>query len=354
MLRSHFSCAALGLLINDAEACIALFAHWRWSSQGFVCPHCESRRASRIRTRPSWRCLACNRQTRLTAGTAIHGSHVSLPHWIYAIFTVAQRKTSISAKRLVHDLGVGYTTAWSMLQRIRRFLAEKPLAQLRRGLVEVASFTVHEIDARPHPHTEDACPTSDTNRVFIGIERLGKGDELRHLRFGRLRVAAVTSAVPVSTFVSLHAPAAVRVEQFLKPITGVVFHNLVASLRGTFHGVSRKHLPAYVREYVFRFNRRRRPDILPTFLGRRLARGAPLARAALRTTPPDVDPPMRVIADEAPLETITTLADEENATYDATLAALDELRKLHPKADPRTIVKMAMERCKPRADDDES
>ncbi len=37
----------------------------------------------------------------------------------------------------------------------------------------------------------------------------------------------------------------------------IVFGNLKAFLNGTYHGVSSKHLQAYLNEYVFRFNRRR-------------------------------------------------------------------------------------------------
>lgn len=43
------------------------------------------------------------------------------------------------------------------------------------------------------------------------------------------------------------------------PLAHLVFSNLKAWLLGTFHGVSRKHLQAYLNEYVFRFNRRRTP-----------------------------------------------------------------------------------------------
>ncbi|MBF0382395.1 MAG: transposase, partial [Magnetococcales bacterium] len=36
----------------------------------------------------------------------------------------------------------------------------------------------------------------------------------------------------------------------------IAFSNLKTWLLGTHHGVSQKHLPAYLNEYVFRFNRR--------------------------------------------------------------------------------------------------
>jgi transposase-like protein len=40
------------------------------------------------------------------------------------------------------------------------------------------------------------------------------------------------------------------------PMVHLVFSNLKAWLGGTHHGVSSKHLPAYLNEFVFRFNRR--------------------------------------------------------------------------------------------------
>ena len=228
----------------------------------------------------------------MTAGTALHGSHLPLRHWVYAIFLVAQRKCSISAMQLQRDLCIGYTAAWFMLQRIRRFLAERPLSRLHRGHVEISAVRLNDIDARSHPHTEDACPTSDINKIVIGIERRTRAG-LPRLRFGRLRALAIPASMPMSTLVELHVAKSARVSVLPKPIGRVILKNFSDCLRGTFHGVSRKHLPAYLQEHVFRFNRRRRLDLLPSFVGRRLACGGPLQRAALRTTPPGVDLPVR-------------------------------------------------------------
>jgi transposase-like protein len=41
------------------------------------------------------------------------------------------------------------------------------------------------------------------------------------------------------------------------PWAHTIFSNLKTWLRGTFHGVSRKHLDRYLEEFVYRFNRRR-------------------------------------------------------------------------------------------------
>lgn len=45
----------------------------------------------------------------------------------------------------------------------------------------------------------------------------------------------------------------------LLPRVHRTFSNLKTWLKGTHHGVSGKHLPHYVDEFVFRFNRRRAP-----------------------------------------------------------------------------------------------
>lgn len=53
------------------------------------------------------------------------------------------------------------------------------------------------------------------------------------------------------------------------PIIHVLFSNLKTWLNGTYHGVSAKHLPRYVGEWTYRFNRRQRIDDLADFVRRR-------------------------------------------------------------------------------------
>jgi len=55
-----------------------------------------------------------------------------------------------------------------------------------------------------------------------------------------------------------------------------VFGNLKTWLRGTFHGVSRKHMSAYLAEFSYRFDRRWREEELFGFVLRRAARAVPL------------------------------------------------------------------------------
>ena len=45
------------------------------------------------------------------------------------------------------------------------------------------------------------------------------------------------------------------------------FSNLKTGLKGTHHGVNSKHLPHYINEFVFRFNRRRMLAAFQSLLG---------------------------------------------------------------------------------------
>ncbi len=57
--------------------------------------------------------------------------------------------------------------------------------------------------------------------------------------------------------------------EFFPTIIHTLFSNIKAWLVGTHHGVSAKHLPRYLREWSYRFNRRNLPDGLDGYLIRR-------------------------------------------------------------------------------------
>jgi len=60
-----------------------------------------------------------------------------------------------------------------------------------------------------------------------------------------------------------------------------VFGNLKTWLRGTFHGVSRKHMPGYLAEFTDRFDRRWREEEFFGFVLSRAAHGEPLPYSRL-------------------------------------------------------------------------
>ena len=67
------------------------------------------------------------------------------------------------------------------------------------------------------------------------------------------------------------------------PIIHTLFSNIKAWLVGTHHGVSAKHLPRYLREWSYRFNRRNLPGGLDGYLIRRAVECATITYDQLKT-----------------------------------------------------------------------
>jgi hypothetical protein len=65
------------------------------------------------------------------------------------------------------------------------------------------------------------------------------------------------------------------------PIIRKLFSNIKVWINGTHHGVSTKHLPRYLREWSYRFNRRGRIVELDMFLLRRAMGRATITYAEL-------------------------------------------------------------------------
>ena len=66
------------------------------------------------------------------------------------------------------------------------------------------------------------------------------------------------------------------------PIIHTLFSNIKAWLVGTHHGVSTEHLPRYLREWSYRFNRRNLPDGLDRYLLRRAVECATITYGQLK------------------------------------------------------------------------
>ena len=79
-------------------------------AQGFVCPRCESREASRFvrGTLPYWQCALCRHQTSLVAGTVFEATKLALVRWFLPMLWLTQAKNNVSALELKRQLGVNY------------------------------------------------------------------------------------------------------------------------------------------------------------------------------------------------------------------------------------------------------
>src|SRR4051794_13648354 len=105
----------------DEAACARWLLERRWPD-GFRCPACGHDKGWELaRERLTLQCAACERQVSVTAGTVLHGSHLSLRTWFLAAWLMATHANGISARRLWRQLGLGsYKAAWLLVRKLRR------------------------------------------------------------------------------------------------------------------------------------------------------------------------------------------------------------------------------------------
>lgn len=261
----------------DDEACIEYLGRLRWPD-GFECPRCGCGSSWRTGKR-LWMCAECGLKTSTTAGTIFHRSHSPLSTWFAAVWFVTSQKNGVSALGLQQALGFGsYETAWAWLHKLRRAMV-RPDRERLAGIVEVdQSF----LGGRS---TGKLGPSSTKVPIMIAVER----DD--HERIGRIRldVADAPGSLELVDFAcevvqpgsTVRTDGAAMFRRLAKKgytheatpgtknswpvedrdavMPGV---HLVSSLlkrwtAGTLHyRISGKHLPYYLDEYTFRFNRR--------------------------------------------------------------------------------------------------
>ena len=302
--------AAFAARFGTEEQCIAHLAGLRWPG-GFVCGGCGGREAWRLKTRPRvYECRACHRQESVTAGTVLHRTRTGPSKWFLAAYLMARDKRGVSAKFLQRELEVAYQTAWTMAHKLRHGLSEDPARPLH-GLLEADETFIGGRRDPTSPGRSTKSP--DKSLVVAAIEKVSapKNENGKHghaakrqhgLFAGGARIAVLSAATGAELGAFLkanvaahshlltdgfagyrgrdaalgehlkHTPvvqgAAANAGEFF-PIVHRLFSNVKAWLVGTHHGVSAKHLPRYLREWCYRFNRRNLAVGLDGYLIRR-------------------------------------------------------------------------------------
>ena len=282
--RSHHmkqvpdSLLAFQHMFPDDDACAAWLIEMRWPD-GFVCPACGHEKGWALRRKAhTFECAGCRRQTSVTAGTILHASKLPLTVWFWAAYLMATHSNGISALQLQKQLGIGsYRSAWLLAHKLRASMVA-PERNPLSGLVEIDEASL-PFRTKDEPPTGGQGRSHDGKMLIVGAIELGDGNIP-----GRLRLAEISSygAADLGHFVETAADpdaiaktdgwsgyAAVPADRHNVHVVGKtaahlvlpwihqVFSNLKGWARGVYHGLRRKHLQAYLDEFVFRFNRRK-------------------------------------------------------------------------------------------------
>jgi transposase-like protein len=235
----------------DDDVCADWVQRRRWPD-GFVCPCCHARKGWKLETKPwTFECARCGKQTSVTAGTILHGTHLPLRTW--------------------------YKAAWLLLHKLRKSMVDPdrdPLA----GMVEVDETSI-AFRTKDDPVAGGQGCGHDGKILIVGaVESIEGG------RAGRIRLSligdycgktlkdfiaantALGSTILTDGFSSYpgmnerhHMPKVVgtMAAHVLLPWIHRVFSNLKRLGLGVYHGFRKAHIQAYLDEFVFRWNRRR-------------------------------------------------------------------------------------------------
>jgi len=259
--------------------CLDYLEWLRWPA-GFLCPACGHAEGWRLGD-GRFKCAECGGRTSVTAGTIFDRTRTPLTVWFNACWLFASGKDGISALSLKRTLEIGsYQTAWMMLHRLRSVLV-RPGRERLAGTVEVdetyiggkepglsggrakgkkvlTGIAVEILEpkgwgrcriapladasaASLHPFiTENIEPgttvVTDGWQGYRGLEKLGYKHEPRSQRAARARGEDPSKLLP-----AVHRVASLAKRWLL----------------GTHQGsIDDAHLPSYLNEFVFRFNRR--------------------------------------------------------------------------------------------------
>jgi len=277
-------------------ACRAALFRWRWP-KGFECPICGERRHSEVRSRQLFQCSTCRRQTSLSAGTIFAATKLPLRVWFRALYHLTQTKQGISSIELGRRLGVTQTAAWTIKHKLGQVMLERDAAKRLTGRVELDDAYLggeHSGGKRGRgspgktPFLAAVETTPDGKPVRLKLRRvtsfcsravedfatrsLDAASEV--VSDGLACFAAVTKTGCQHTVIRTGSGAqAARTPAFRWVNTAL--GNIKAAITGTYRSIAPKHVPRYLAEFEYRFNRR---YDLAAMLPR-------LAKAALQTPP---------------------------------------------------------------------
>lgn len=270
----------------------------RWP-KGFICPGCNGNKYWLTEER-LLHCSSCEHQTSITGGTIFHGTRKPLLLWFHIIWWVVAQKTGASAYNLKDLMGFGsYETAWTWLHKLRRAMVRSDRDKLT-GEVEVDETFIGGKEIGNGKQGRSA-----ETKTLVVVATECKGKQIGRVRFkcipeasGKHLIPFIESNIEPGSIVttdgwggynSLSLNKNYKYQTKIISGSGQEAHELLPHvhlvdslvkrwLNGTHQGsISPKHLPYYLDEFAFRFNRK-----MSTYRGKLFYR---MMQQAVTTTP---------------------------------------------------------------------
>jgi len=286
--ESTFSFFEFDRMFPDDETCLAwLVAHLY--PDGIWCKVCQKVTTHyRIKSRPSFSCGVCGHHEHPMRGTIFEDSATSLKLWFHAVYLMSSTRCGISAKQLERELGVTYKTAWRIFHKIRSMLGQD-LTYFEGSVEADEAYLGGEGRWRSKPAAKGTTGRGTVKTPVFGLAQRGSNgsgsrvyarvvpDTGQRTLMGQMKQRVLPQSMIYTdewnvyrgkggvasqgyTHKRINHKQGVYVDGDAHTNTIEGFWSLVKSgIRGAYHGVSAKHLQAYLDEYVFRYNHRDSP-----------------------------------------------------------------------------------------------
>jgi len=278
------------------KQCETALYKMRWP-QGLVCQDCGGSRHYELKTRKLYQCSACKKQISLISGTIFEATKLELTTWFLAIYLITQSKDGISSLNLARTLGVSANAALRVKHKLQHVMKLCDDSQALSNLVQIddAYLGGKRKGGKRGRGAEGKTPfvaaimTNDKGHPilmrFSVVAGFHKNDisnwAKKHLFPGTSVVSDGLNCFPAVKDAGCEHHAIIKsdgtksMEYSEFKWVDTMIGNVKNSIHGTYHAISEKHVPRYLAEFCFRFNRRFE-------LGKMIKQ---LAQAAVNTLP---------------------------------------------------------------------
>lgn len=267
------SLQALSARFPDEESCFMHIFRTRFGD-GPACPKCHrSCRWFRARGTRLLQNSCCNATVSPLAGTIFRHTKLPLRLWFYTMLHFANSAEGLSANFLSRHLGITAANAFSLAQRIRTHLASLDWEARVGGEGEKVFLKLNHLRniRSPQKGQHDRIPVfylGDSKRVLSTViiqpnrHRLARIMRDKTLPGSRLITTCMRTSRILSWYghrkdlVELGTEDCFEANDGMGQITGfhIYFHGPLRNQHGR---LDRRHLWRYLKEFEFRFNRRR-------------------------------------------------------------------------------------------------
>ncbi|HLZ92025.1 MAG TPA: IS1595 family transposase [Candidatus Acidoferrum sp.] len=269
----------INTLFGTEDKCRELLIRLRFP-EGPQCLRCKGPVVKLDTDKQLFYCKDCDYQFSVTSGTVFNDSHLPLAKWFLTTHLLCEAKKGMSALQIKRTVGMSYKTAWYLCHRIRHAMTQtkKPMLD---GKVEMdVTYVGGQSRAKGRAYS------FENKEVVVGIRKRNGDLRFFHAHDAKSGTLAKYIRENVSEDVEViftddhmaniaaMRKAGRRNHKTINHSSGVyvmgdihtntvesAFSLLKRGIAGTWHRISAKHLPAYLEEMEFRFNRRKRSDL---------------------------------------------------------------------------------------------